>query len=64
MDQYGDQIVPIADSALLSAKLAPKATLKVYEGLSHSMCTIDHDLINEDLMTFFSEEQAGRAAGQ
>lgn len=58
-----DQIVPIADSALLSAKLAPKATLKVYEGFPHGMCTIYHDVINEDLMAFFSEGQAGQAAG-
>lgn len=58
-----DQIVPIADSALLSAKLAPKATLKVYEGFPHGMCTIYHDVINKDLMAFFSEGQAGQAAG-
>lgn len=58
-----DQIVPIADSALLSAKLAPNATLKVYEGFPHGMCTIDHDVINEDLLAFFSEAQVGQAAG-
>ena len=34
-----DQIVPIADSALLSAKLLKNGTLKVYEGLPHGMCT-------------------------
>jgi hypothetical protein len=34
-----DQIVPIADSALLSAKLVKNATLKVYKGAPHGMCT-------------------------
>ena len=34
-----DQIVPIADSALLSAKLVKNGTLKVYPGLPHGMCT-------------------------
>ena len=34
-----DQIVPIADSALLSAKLLRNSTLKVYEEFSHGMCT-------------------------
>jgi hypothetical protein len=34
-----DQIVPIADSALLSAKLLKKGILKVYENFPHGMCT-------------------------
>lgn len=59
-----DQIVPIADSAMLSARIAPNATLKVYEGFSHGMCTINHDAINPDLLAFFNEERAGHAAGQ
>src|SRR5216684_2600298 len=32
-----DQIVPIANSALLSAKLIKKATLKIYKGASHGL---------------------------
>ena len=48
-----DQIVPIADSALLSAKLLPKATLKVYPGLPHGMCTTHPEVINPDLLAFF-----------
>ena len=48
-----DQIVPIADSAPLSAKLLPKATLKVYPGLPHGMCTTHPELINPDLLAFF-----------
>ncbi|ANH72183.1 hypothetical protein ACS15_2709 [Ralstonia insidiosa] len=47
-----DQIVPIADSALLSAKLVRNGTLKVYKGLSHGMCTTHPDLINNDLLAF------------
>jgi non-heme chloroperoxidase len=47
-----DQIVPIADSALLSAKLLKKGTLKVYEKLSHGMCTTHPDVINPDLLAF------------
>jgi len=47
-----DQIVPIADSALLSAKLLRSGTLKVYEKFSHGMCTINADVINRDLLAF------------
>ncbi|MGX5664919.1 alpha/beta fold hydrolase [Rhizobium daejeonense] len=48
-----DQIVPIADSALLAAKLLKNATLKVYEGLPHGMATTHADIINADLLAFF-----------
>ena len=47
-----DQIVPIADSALLSAKLVKGATLKVYKGAPHGMCTTHKDQVNEDLLAF------------
>jgi non-heme chloroperoxidase len=47
-----DQIVPIADSALLSSKLVKNATLKVYKGASHGMCTTIKEQINEDLLAF------------
>src|ERR671914_467538 len=43
-----DQIVPIADSALLSVKLLEHGTLKVYEKFSHGMCTTQADVINAD----------------
>ena len=48
-----DQIVPIADSALLSGKLVKNGTLKVYPGLPHGMCTTHPDVINADLLAFF-----------
>jgi non-heme chloroperoxidase len=47
-----DQIVPIADSALLSAKIIKGATLKVYKGAPHGMCTTLKDQVNEDLLGF------------
>jgi non-heme chloroperoxidase len=47
-----DQIVPIADSALLSSKLVKNATLKVYPGAPHGMCTTLKDKVNEDLLAF------------
>ena len=47
-----DQIVPIADSALLSAKLLKNGTLKVYEKFPHGMCTTHADAINPDLLAF------------
>jgi non-heme chloroperoxidase len=47
-----DQIVPIADSALLSPKIVKKATLKIYEGAPHGMCTTHKQRVNVDLLTF------------
>ena len=47
-----DQIVPIATTAMLAAKLVRGSTLKVYPGLSHGMCTINKDQINADLLAF------------
>lgn len=49
-----DQIVPIADSALLSAKLLKNATLKVYKGLPHGMVTTHADMLNKDLLDFIA----------
>ncbi|RDJ02715.1 alpha/beta fold hydrolase [Rhizobium grahamii] len=48
-----DQIVPIADAALLSIKLLKNGTLKVYKGLPHGMCSTHPDIINPDLLAFF-----------
>lgn len=47
-----DQIVPIAASALLSAKVIKDAILKIYEGAPHGMCTTLKDRVNADLLTF------------
>jgi len=48
-----DQIVPIADSALLSIKLLKKGELKVYKGFPHGMATTHADVVNADLLAFF-----------
>ncbi|GJE17089.1 alpha/beta fold hydrolase [Methylobacterium marchantiae] len=48
-----DQIVPIADAALLSHPLLKHGTLKTYDGFPHGMCTTHADVINPDLLTFF-----------
>jgi non-heme chloroperoxidase len=47
-----DQIVPIADSALLSAKLLKNSTLKIYEKFPHGMCTTHAEVVNPDLLAF------------
>ncbi|MGA3175245.1 MAG: alpha/beta hydrolase [Syntrophorhabdales bacterium] len=48
-----DQIVPIGASAMLSAKIIKNATLKVYPGAPHGMCTTLKDQVNADLLAFF-----------
>jgi non-heme chloroperoxidase len=47
-----DQIVPIADSAPLSAKLLTKGTLKIYEKFPHGMCTTHADVVNPEILAF------------
>src|SRR5499426_4724014 len=47
-----DQIVPIGASGLMSAKIVQNATLKVYHGPPHGMCTTNADQINSDLLAF------------
>ena len=56
-----DQVVPIANAALLSAKIVKDATLKVYPGLPHGMCQTHKDLINTDLLQFIQAEQSSAA---
>jgi non-heme chloroperoxidase len=54
-----DQIVPIADSAMLSSKLVKGATLKVIPGAPHGMCSTLKDTINAELLKFL--QQPGRS---
>ena len=56
-----DQIVPIGNSALLTAKLIQGATLKVYKGAPHGLCTTHKDEINEELLAFI--KAGAKAAG-
>jgi len=52
MDGDDDQVVPIADSALLSVNLLKHGKLKIYPGYPHGMCTTHADVINTDLLAF------------
>ena len=56
-----DQIVPIADSAYLSAKLVKGATLKVIPGAPHGMCSTHKDMINAELLAFFQQAKTASA---
>src|SRR5277367_5333089 len=47
-----DQIVPFPISGQLTAKIVKNATLKVYPGYPHGMCTTEADTINKDLLEF------------
>jgi len=47
-----DQIVPIGAAAMISSKLVPKATLKIYPGGSHSLGDTSKDQLNADLLAF------------
>lgn len=47
-----DQVVPYKNAALLQAEILPNATVKIYEGFSHGMLTVNADVINPDLLAF------------
>jgi non-heme chloroperoxidase len=53
-----DQIVPIADSALLSVKLVKNARLDVIKGAPHGMCSTLKDEINAKLLAFIAGSNA------
>jgi non-heme chloroperoxidase len=57
-----DQVVPIAITALVSSKIVKGATLKVYPGLPHGMCSTHKDVINADLLQFIAAEQSSAAS--
>ena len=50
-----DQIVPIGAAALLSSKIVKGATLKVYPGAPHGMCSTLKDQVNAELLAFFKQ---------
>jgi len=50
-----DQIVPIADSALLSARIVKDAVLKIYKGAPHGLPSTMKDALNADLLAFFKQ---------
>jgi len=47
-----DQIVPIGASAHLSSKIVKGATLKIYAGAPHGMCSTLKDRVNQELLAF------------
>jgi non-heme chloroperoxidase len=47
-----DQIVPFPISGEITAKIVKNATLKVYPGFPHGMCTTEAGSINPDLLAF------------
>jgi non-heme chloroperoxidase len=50
-----DQIVPIGAAALMSSKLVPGATLKIYRGAPHGLTPAAHeDEFNADLLNFIN----------
>jgi non-heme chloroperoxidase len=52
-----DQIVPVADAAPLAAKLVKKATLRVYPGLPHGMCTTHPEIVNRDVLAWIKDSK-------
>lgn len=50
-----DQIVPYKTSGVKSAELLPNSQLKIYPGFSHGMLTVNHEVINADLLAFICE---------
>jgi non-heme chloroperoxidase len=57
-----DQIVPFADAGLLQSKLIKGATLKVYKGAPHGLCTTHKDEVSADLCAFIEHKEAHKAA--
>jgi non-heme chloroperoxidase len=47
-----DQIVPIGASAMLASKIIKDATLIVYEGGAHGICTTEKNRVGADLLVF------------
>jgi len=47
-----DQIVPIGAAAEPASKIVTNATLKIYPGASHGMCTTHKDQVNDGLLAF------------
>ncbi|ETR94724.1 alpha/beta fold hydrolase [Acinetobacter lactucae] len=50
-----DQIVPYKTSGVKSAELLQNSQLKIYPGFSHGMLTVNHEVINDDLLAFIRE---------
>lgn len=47
-----DQVVPIGASGLMSSKIVPHGTLKIYHGGAHGLPNTEADKVNQDLLDF------------
>ena len=45
-------MVPFANAGQLQARLVKGATLKVYQGAPHGLCTTHKHQVNEELLAF------------
>jgi non-heme chloroperoxidase len=52
-----DQIVPIGAAAMLSSKIVKGATLKIYPGAPHGLCSTLKNQINQELLEFLGQER-------
>jgi non-heme chloroperoxidase len=52
-----DQIVPIGAAAMLSSKIVKGATLKIYPGAPHGLCSTLKDQVNQELLQFLGRIQ-------
>jgi len=57
-----DQIVPIGASAMVSSKIVKSATLKIYPGAPHGLCSTLKDQINQELLEFLQERRSSKVA--
>jgi non-heme chloroperoxidase len=57
-----DQIVPIGASALAASKLVKNATLKIYPGAPHGMCSTHKHQVNADLLAFIQGQALSASA--
>jgi non-heme chloroperoxidase len=58
-----DQIVPIGAAAMMSSKIVKGATLKIFKGAPHGMCTTLKHEVNAELLAFF-RQTASRTEGK
>ncbi|AVA15115.1 alpha/beta fold hydrolase [Sphingopyxis sp. MG] len=47
-----DQVVPYRNAGVLQAELLLDSTLRIYEGYSHGMLTVNADILNADMLEF------------
>lgn len=58
-----DQIVPIANTAMLASKLIKKSKLKIYKGGPHGLADTNKDQLNKDLLDFINLETDTKKTG-